>query len=206
MATLERPAGSLVLPGDILAKCSVADPVDLGTGCYRSGSEVVASARGLFMLETDSSNRSSLSVVPVSLLPAPDGQTAPSKTPHRIVVPGVASVVIGRVVRINPRLAQVRILVCDGEVVDHPFAGIIRQQDIRATQIDSAVVYDSFRPGDIVRAAVLSLGTGRQYFLSTARVDLGVLLAEEGRLVPISWCEMMDPISKRKEPRKVAKP
>lgn len=35
-------------------------------------------------------------------------------------------------------------------------------------------MYKSFRPGDIVRARVISLGDARQYYLSTAENELGV--------------------------------
>ena len=35
-----------------------------------------------------------------------------------------------------------------------------------------------FRPGDLVRAAVLSLGDSRSYLLTTARNELGVVSAK----------------------------
>lgn len=34
------------------------------------------------------------------------------------------------------------------------------------------VIYDCFRPGDVVRAEVLSLGDARSYYLSTAKVNI----------------------------------
>jgi exosome complex RNA-binding protein Csl4 len=40
------------------------------------------------------------------------------------------------------------------------------------------VMYDCFRPGDIVRAKVLSLGDARSYHLSTADNSLGVVRAK----------------------------
>ena len=39
-------------------------------------------------------------------------------------------------------------------------------------------IYSSFRPGDLVRAQVVSLGDSRSYFLSTARNDCGVVYAK----------------------------
>ncbi len=39
------------------------------------------------------------------------------------------------------------------------------------------IMYDCFRPGDIVRAEVLSLGDVRSYFLTTAKNELGVVFA-----------------------------
>jgi exosome complex component CSL4 len=58
------------------------------------------------------------------------------------------------------------------------FRGIIRSQDVRSTDRDKVKIIDSFRPGDIVRAVVISLGDGSNYYLSTARNDLGVLFAK----------------------------
>ena len=52
-----------------------------------------------------------------------------------------------------------------------------RVQDIRATEKDKVQVYRSFRPGDIVRAQVISLGDARSYYLATTKNDLGVIFA-----------------------------
>lgn len=41
-------------------------------------------------------------------------------------------------------------------------------------QVDKVEVFKCFRPGDIVRARVISLGDARQYYLSTAENELGV--------------------------------
>ena len=70
-------------------------------------------------------------------------------------------------------------------------------------------VHQAFRPGDIVLAKVVSLGDARAYYLSSVDVELGVVLARSGEggiMQPISFCEMECPISKMREPRKVAKP
>jgi exosome complex component CSL4 len=39
-------------------------------------------------------------------------------------------------------------------------------------------ILSCFRPGDIVRAEVLSVGDVRSFFLTTARNDLGVIFAK----------------------------
>ena len=69
-------------------------------------------------------------------------------------------------------------------------------------------MYNCFRPGDLLKAQVISLGTSRSYFLSTAANELGVFYAEDQDgtpLVPISWQEMVSPASGAREFRKVAK-
>lgn len=45
--------------------------------------------------------------------------------------------------------------------------------------IDQVVMIDSFRPNDIIKAKVISLGdSSRNLYLTTAAEDLGVLLAK----------------------------
>jgi exosome complex component CSL4 len=39
-------------------------------------------------------------------------------------------------------------------------------------------MFNCFRPGDIVRAEVISLGDSRSYYLSTAKNELGVVYAK----------------------------
>ncbi|CAA6666485.1 unnamed protein product [Spirodela intermedia] len=93
-------------------------------------------------------------------------------------VPKPGSMVVGRVTKVMARLASVDIMCVDSKSVRETFTGIIRQQDVRATEIDKVDMYLSFRPGDIVRALVLSLGDARAYYLSTAKNELGVLSAQ----------------------------
>ena len=88
------------------------------------------------------------------------------------------------------------------------YSGIIRAQDVRATEIDKVLLHTSFRPGDVLRAEVLSLGDSRSYFLSTAKNELGVVYAKSlagEAMVPVSWQEMQCPRTRVVEPRKVAK-
>ncbi len=113
------------------------------------------------------------------------------------------------------------------------FQGVVRTQDVRTTEKDKVKLADCFRPGDIVRATVISLGDARSYYLSTAGNELGVIYAvsatsatsgstaegeEEGAvvgiggagwnvsgnpMVPISWNQMIDPVTGVVENRKM---
>ncbi|KAF8249763.1 hypothetical protein K440DRAFT_620150 [Wilcoxina mikolae CBS 423.85] len=125
------------------------------------------------------------------------------------VLPTVQSTVLARVTRINPRQATVSIF-CVGDVpLNDEFQGIIRAQDVRATEKDKVKIFDSFRPGDIVRALVISLGDQSNYYLSTAQNSLGVVMAysEVGDLMhPLSWRQMASTRTGAVEERKVAKP
>ncbi|CAH01033.1 exosome non-catalytic core subunit CSL4 [Kluyveromyces lactis] len=91
------------------------------------------------------------------------------------------------------------------------FRGIIRSQDVRATDRDRVKVMESFKPGDIIRAQVLSLGDGTHYYLTTARNDLGVVFAKSSngageQMYAIDWQTMISPKTGVAEKRKCAKP
>lgn len=73
------------------------------------------------------------------------------------VLPEVNSTVLCRVTRITPRQASVAILVVGDTVLDGEWQGLIRVQDVRATEKDKVKIFESFRPGDIVRAVVVRL-------------------------------------------------
>lgn len=123
-------------------------------------------------------------------------------------VPQPGAVVIARVTKVMARMASADIMCVGFQAVREKFTGIIRQQDVRATEIDKVDMHLSFRPGDIVRALVLSLGDARAYYLSTAKNELGVVSAESvagATMVPISWTEMQCPLTGQVEQRKVAK-
>ncbi len=124
------------------------------------------------------------------------------------LVPQIGSIVTAKVLRVNPRFASVSILCVGTRALKEEFNGIIRSQDVRATETDKVEIYKSFRPGDIVKAEVISLGDSRSYFLSTAKNELGVIFATSvsgATMIPLSWNQMQCPKTKMIENRKVAK-
>ncbi|PFH59065.1 hypothetical protein XA68_12830 [Ophiocordyceps unilateralis] len=128
---------------------------------------------------------------------------------QREVLPDVSSEVLARVVRLMPKQAIVVIQQVGDTVLQTEWQGVIRVQDVRATEKDKVKMHEAFKPGDIVRARVISLGDQANYYLSTASNELGVIMAtsEAGNdMVPISWKEYQDPETGLTEPRKVAKP
>lgn len=84
---------------------------------------------------------------------------------QREVLPQVGNVVLCRVTRITPRQAVAAILVCGDTVLEAEWQGVIRVQDVRATEKDRVKIYESFRPGDIVRASVVSLFLSFSFYL-----------------------------------------
>lgn len=85
----------------------------------------------------------------ISVSSAKDGNTKSE------ILPEVNSTVLCRVTRITPRQASVAILVVGETVLDGEWQGLIRVQDVRATEKDKVKIFESFRPGDIVRAIVV---------------------------------------------------
>ncbi|XP_071483335.1 exosome complex component CSL4-like [Diadema antillarum] len=123
-------------------------------------------------------------------------------------VPQQNSLVTCKAVNITSKFCRCDILSVEGVQLTSTFRGMIRKEDIRATEKDKVEVHKSFRPGDIILARVLSLGDAQSYLLTTAENELGVVLAKSEAgvpMIPISWCEMICPKTHDKQPRKVAK-
>jgi exosome complex component CSL4 len=83
-----------------------------------------------------------------------------------------------------------------------------RLNDVRETGEDIPM-HHSFRPGDIIRAQIISLGDAELYYVTTAKNELGVIIAESqagSLMIPISWQAMLCPKTQRREFRKCAKP
>lgn len=125
------------------------------------------------------------------------------------LVPSISNIVLARIVKLGLKQAQAHIISVEQTPLPHYFYGLIRIQDVRRHETDKVQMDQCFRPGDIVKARVISLGDSKSYYLSTAEEDLGVVLAktEEGkRLQPYDWVTMIEPESGVLELRKVAKP
>lgn len=212
---MSTPNPQILLPGDPLPPA----PPSLGTHLF--GTTLTSSLAG-----TSHRSKTTTSV-------RPPHTASPS-------LPSTGDIILGRITRITPRQATLDILALTSlpsttgpssasstatsstltstapslsETVPLPYAhqALIRAQDIRATEIDKVSVAGSFQVGDIVRAAVISVGDERNYYCSTARDELGVVLgrSETGRdLVGVSWREMVEVFEGRvgrREGRKVGR-
>ncbi|KAL6798590.1 hypothetical protein V8C43DRAFT_281549 [Trichoderma afarasin] len=207
MATDSIP--TLAIPGTILGPASKYAP---GPGTHIYEGSIVSSLLG------------NVAVTAPAKAPGPAKRlnkiTAPSveelatisvirRGRKREVLPDVGNIVLARVVRLMPKQAIVVIQQVGETVLQTEWQGVIRVQDVRATEQDKVKIHESFKPGDIVRAQVISLGDQANYYLSTASNELGVIMATSdigNDMVPISWKEFKDPETGVSEPRKVAKP
>mmetsp|Transcript_14853 Transcript_14853/g.27920 ORF Transcript_14853/g.27920 Transcript_14853/m.27920 type:complete len:205 (-) Transcript_14853:82-696(-) len=189
--------GDNVAPGD---KIGSRKPLVAGKGCYERGQYVYSCALGKLKLSSLQNGSVEASIC------LEDGRQYASSQ-----VLTIGHKVLGRVIRITNNNATVEIVAAEeiGNLREH-HSGIIRKEDVRVSATEEVQIYESFRPGDIVYAKVISLGDSRRYFLSTAENDLGVTRAvcsSSGEvMVPVSWKEMQCPKTQIKEPRKCAKP
>ena len=124
-------------------------------------------------------------------------------------VPAAGDRVLARVTRVSAKAANCEIVAANGRALAAPLQGVVRLPDVRKTEVDAVEMHRCFRPGDVVRADVLSLGDARSYYLSTAHNELGVVYAKSAAadepMQPASWEEMVCPVTESREPRKVAK-
>ena len=182
----------IVIPGERIGPCS---QYQSGLGTYVRHGFVYSSLAGYKTLVSgDTGSQQTVSVC--------------RDSSRQRVVPAPGTVVICRVTATNPRHCKVTIVGVGDVSLKDSFRGMIRKEDVRAMEKDKVEIYKCFRPGDIVRAKVNSLGDSQSYLLTTAETSLGVIYAESeagAAMEPISWEEMQCPKSKVKQWRKVAK-
>ena len=181
MSALER-----VVPGDVLCE---AIGHEAGHGTQVVGPHIRSTLAGAKHVHADGT-------VSVSRADEADSLT-----------PQVGDVVLVRITKVDPRTARAKLLtIGETPVRGSGFGALIRVQDVRATQI--AEMYKCFRPGDVVRAQVLSLGDKRHFYLSTQQNHFGVVGAKcavsNQPMVAASWELMRCPLTGVTEHRKVA--
>ncbi|KAL8779931.1 MAG: hypothetical protein Q9194_001192 [Teloschistes cf. exilis] len=226
----------LALPGQLLGPSSTYNP---GPGTHLYASNIYASLSGRPVTtshplphpnsnntkspststSTSKPSKPTLSISRLTSVSAtaslgPVGERASNTN----ALPRVGDTVVARVVRCLVRQVNVAILsVSEGEgwwsgfgtVCAHEIQGVVRREDVRATEKEKVVLAEGFRVGDLVRAVVISVGDQSNYYLGTAKNELGVIMAksENGNtMYPISWKEFKDPVTGETETRKVAKP
>lgn len=102
----------------------------------------------------------------------------PTQTPaihrQRPHPPAPNSLILGTVTRLSPLQAVVAISVVDGIPLPsgEEFTGVIRAQDIRATEKDKVKIADCFRGGDVVKGLVVSRTPSAARPLTIPNADL----------------------------------
>lgn len=151
-------AQTVAVPGQLLGS---ADKYNAGPGTHVQESNLYASLLGTVAVQQPEKAPG-----PAKRLTKIEALNTPTSLPtisvsrtdiseKREILPEVGNLVLCRVTRIQPRQATVAILVVGDTVLETEWQGVIRAQDVRATEKDKVKIYESFRPGDIVRAQVV---------------------------------------------------
>ncbi|CAB4054902.1 CSL4 [Lepeophtheirus salmonis] len=165
---MPQPQDSLVVPG---MRLCVADENNVsGPGTYSQNGYIYSSLAGsLKLVRSKKDDSKSASEVRITVVP-----------PSSVVteIPSLGDIVTVKVIAVNPRSAKVQIVCVRNSALSEPFRGLIRKEDVRATEKDKIEMYKSFRAGDIVLCRVISIGEASSgYLLSTAENELGVVIA-----------------------------
>jgi exosome complex component CSL4 len=210
MSSFGGEDAQIVLPGQLLVEAREANEHEVGIGAYISTQGDVRSCQVGVVVREDVDNKTNASskafrwsVVPPSITSS-DMQIVSCDAVLKI-----GDVVLCRVVKLMLNQISCDIIAVDDMKLRTSARGVVRREDIRQTETDQVCILDCFRPGDILRATILSLGDSKQYFLSTADKDGGVRFAmsKSGNVMqPVSWLLMSDPLTGLTEARKVAMP
>ena len=183
-------------PGDVV----VADPQHnffLGDGVYRDVNGCIRASLLGTCVRKERDETTEISVV---------SSSSSKSAIERIIT--VGDVVHAQIVKLSLNQAQADIFAVGDVSLTSSTRGLIRREDMKLREVHSLVMRDCFRPGDIIRAQVISLGDSRQYYLSTAVEEFGVVYAtsdvDNSLLQPISPNEMQNVNTQHKELRKVA--
>ncbi|KAG5992146.1 hypothetical protein E4U54_003725, partial [Claviceps lovelessii] len=147
MAADETP--SVAVPGQILGPSSkyLAGP---GTHMYEGN--VASSLLGKVTITPPAKRAGPAKRLNKITAPAPEERATISVARHgrkREILPDVNNVVLARVVRLMPKQAIVVIQQVGETVLQTEWQGVIRVQDVRATEKDKVKIHESFKPGDI---------------------------------------------------------
>ncbi|XP_058121990.1 exosome complex component CSL4 [Anopheles ziemanni] len=198
MSEKNKEQALICVPGQVL--CAASEFVVASEGTYEKLGYVHATLAGIVRMKKREKNTY------ISVVSFGGGAT----------VPVIGDIVTARITGVQHRLAKCRILCIGKTALNRGFRGIIRKEDVRATEVDRVEMHKCFRPGDIILARVLHQIELNVFHLSTADNELGVVVAispssransgaETIPMVPVCWTEVQCPVTLIKEPRKVAK-
>jgi exosome complex component CSL4 len=149
----ERESGQFVLPGERLGVIEEFIP---DTGTYVMNGVIYSKIVGRALI--DFLNKR-VSVYPLI---------------YGVRFPKVGSIVLGQVSNVQTENAGVRIFKIGNKSLSGFFSGVLHVSDVQQTYVKS--MFDVCKPGDIIRAKVIS-EKNQVYHLSTKDKELGVVYA-----------------------------
>lgn len=153
MSQSERKSGLFVVPGDRLGVIEEFSP---GSGTYVKNGTIHSKTTGCTLL--DRLNKK-ISVYPLV---------------HGIGVPRIGSVVTGQIMDVKSKTATLRILKLGKRLLSGFFTGLLHIAEASPGYVKT--MYEVCKPGDIMRATVIS-DANRTFYLSTEERNLGVIYA-----------------------------
>ena len=180
---LEQKSGHLVVPGERLGVIEEFIP---DSGTYVRDGVIYSKIVGRALLDLLNKR--------VSVYPLVNGE----------LIPKVSSTVVGQIGNAQSDNVLVRILKIENKRLSGEFSGILHISDVSDRYVDS--MNDVCRPGDIVRAKVIS-GKNRIFHLSTNDKNLGIVYAfcsRCGTLLEPQRYELHCPKCGNTENRKIA--
>ncbi|MGA3058779.1 MAG: exosome complex RNA-binding protein Csl4 [Candidatus Bathyarchaeia archaeon] len=180
---LEQKSGHLVVPGERLGVIEEFIP---DSGTYVRDGVIYSKIVGRALLDLLNKR--------VSVYPLVNGE----------LIPKVSSTVVGQIGNAQSDNVLVRILKIENKRLSGEFSGILHISDVSDRYVDS--MNDVCRPGDIVRAKVIS-GKNRIFHLSTNDKNLGIVYAfcsRCGNLLEPQRYELHCPKCGNTENRKIA--
>ncbi|CAB3374070.1 Hypothetical predicted protein [Cloeon dipterum] len=128
----------ICVPGQVL--CASSNDHVAGQGTFERMGYIYASLAGVVKVE----KKLEINIVQVQSLK------------EQSTVPSPGDIVTARVLIVKSRQCMCEIK-CIGDIaLTRPFRAVLRQEDVRATEKDRVKMYESFAPGDIILARVVS--------------------------------------------------
>ena len=141
---------SIAHPGQVLG---LSTKYSAGSGTHAQDGQVYASLAGAPAVD-GASKPPTLSIP--CLLPSPSSSQVPSiNISNKNTLPRVGSIVLGKVTRCMMKQVNVAILVVDEQVCADEWSGVVRKEDVRATEKEKVVIGEGFRVGDLIRGEVV---------------------------------------------------
>uniref|UniRef100_A0A0L8FLV0 Exosome complex component CSL4 C-terminal domain-containing protein n=1 Tax=Octopus bimaculoides TaxID=37653 RepID=A0A0L8FLV0_OCTBM len=120
--------------------CQLTDDKCSGNGTYIRNGYIYSSLAGFLHTETTEDK---------TLV-----EVCTTKTEN--IVPSVDALVTAKITNVNPRFCKCSIMNVGKIRLRESFRGMIRKEDVKATEKDKVEMYQCFRPGDIIVAKVVS--------------------------------------------------
>jgi exosome complex component CSL4 len=144
-------------PGDVIWNYEPSSII--GSGCYQDGGQIRASTYG-YVEEIDDSKRKKVSIISM-------------KQPEPVIQ--LNSKVYCRAQKISSNYLMVEILVVEDTPLKYFPKGVIKREDMLQAKDINTAIYDIYKPGDIIKAEVISLSDSRQYYLRTNTFDSSIV-------------------------------